>query len=194
MALAYSRIKVEIREIFLRNRPDELYSISPKATVPVLYLMNDTVIDESLDIMIWTLRQFDPDSWLNEKREDQLQIVYENDGDFKYWLDRYKYFDRYPKNSREVYRSKCDEFLDKLDIMVSHSLNLFGDKISIVDIAIFPFIRQMANVDQVWFEDVHYNLFKWLNRIIESSLFMCVMDKYDEYKVGQEPLITNFNN
>lgn len=194
MVLAYTGTKVEIREISLRNRPAELYSISPKGTVPVLYFNDETVIDESVDIIIWALSQSDPDSWLSKDRSAQLEIVHENDGDFKYWLDRYKYFDRYPKKSREDYRSKCDELLDKLDIMASNSLYLFRNKISMVDIAIFPFIRQIANVDQAWFEDAHSNLFQWLNRIIESPLFMCVMDKYDEYKVDQEPLITNFIN
>tara|TARA_B100001013_G_scaffold154358_1_gene91863 strand:+ start:130 stop:282 length:153 start_codon:yes stop_codon:yes gene_type:complete len=50
MALSYSKIKVELKEILLSNRPSELYAISIKGTVPVLCINNTTVIDESLDI------------------------------------------------------------------------------------------------------------------------------------------------
>mgnify|MGYP001402152107 CR=1 FL=1 len=80
MVLAYTGTKVEIREISLRNRPTELYSISPKGTVPVLYFNDETVIDESVDIIIWALSQSDPDSWLSKDRSAQLEIVHENDG------------------------------------------------------------------------------------------------------------------
>ena len=63
MALAYSNSTVELKEIFLNNRPEELYNISPKGTVPVLYINESTIIDESLDIMEWALIHNDPDSW-----------------------------------------------------------------------------------------------------------------------------------
>ena len=36
MALAYAKLKIEIREISLRNRPESLYEASSKGTVPVL--------------------------------------------------------------------------------------------------------------------------------------------------------------
>ena len=52
MALYEANITVELREILLRDRPKELYNISPKGTVPVLQLNNSTVIDESLNIAI----------------------------------------------------------------------------------------------------------------------------------------------
>ena len=67
------------------------------------------------------------------------------------------------------------------------------NKLLYVDVAIVPFIRQCANVDKYWFKDTYANLANWLNNIIESNLFVSVMDKYLEYNSGQEPLITNFN-
>ena len=48
MALTYTNVKVEIREISLRNRPEELYQVSKKGTVPVLITTDGLVIDESL--------------------------------------------------------------------------------------------------------------------------------------------------
>ena len=42
MVLAYSQISYEHREILLRDRPQSLYDISPKGTVPVLQLDKET--------------------------------------------------------------------------------------------------------------------------------------------------------
>ena len=194
MVLAYTGTKVEIREISLRNRPAELYSISPKGTVPVLYFNDETVIDESVDIMIWALSQSDPDSWLSRDRSAQLEIIHENDVDFKHWVDRYKYYERYPEKDQQYYRSQCEGFLNKLDLMLNETRYLFKNSLSLADVAVFPFIRQMAYVDQTWFRGAHLNLSKWLNIMIKSPLFILVMNKYDEYIPEQKMLITNFRN
>ena len=98
MALAYSNITIEIKEIFLQNRPQELFDISPKGTVPVLCLNNSKIIDESLDIMQWALTQNDLENWIGPKINCQNKLIKENDSEFKYWLDRYKYYDRYPEH------------------------------------------------------------------------------------------------
>ena len=56
MALSQYSIKIELREISLKDRPDELLKISPKGTVPVLQLSNKVIIDESLDIINWAIK------------------------------------------------------------------------------------------------------------------------------------------
>ena len=193
MALSYSKIKVELKEILLSNRPSELYAISIKGTVPVLCINNATVIDESLDIMKWALMQNDPNSWISYKKRAQFDIIEENDNEFKYWLDRYKYFDRFPENNRDYYRAKCSEYLIKLNQLLERNQYLLTNKLLFVDVAIFPFIRQCASVDKYWFKDTHAKLAHWLDNIIESKLFISVMDKYLEYNSSQEPLITNFS-
>ena len=45
MALSHAKIKLEIREILLKDRPPSLYDISPKGTVPVLQLPNKDMSD-----------------------------------------------------------------------------------------------------------------------------------------------------
>ena len=50
MALILVSQRCELREILLKNKPDEMLKISPKGTVPVLQLPNK-VLDESLDII-----------------------------------------------------------------------------------------------------------------------------------------------
>jgi glutathione S-transferase len=44
------------------------------------------------------------------------------------------------------------------------------------DVAIFPFIRQFAGVDKMWFETSPYeNLQRWLNACINTELFAAIM-------------------
>ena len=57
MALRYSNIEVEIREISLKEKPASMIAASPKATVPVLVLASGQVIEQSLDIMNWALEK-----------------------------------------------------------------------------------------------------------------------------------------
>ena len=193
MALSYSKIKVELKEILLNNRPPGLFAVSPKGTVPVLCINNITVIDESLDIMKWALKQNDPNLWISYNKRMQFDIIEENDNEFKYWLDRYKYFDRFPKNNRDYYRAKCGEYLTRLNQLLKCNQYLLTNKLLFVDVAIVPFIRQFANIDEDWFQENYTKLSNWLNNIMESKLFVSVMDKYLEYNSEQKPLITNFN-
>ena len=60
MALLQAGIQVELREVVLRDRPEHMMEISPKGTVPVLLFSDGTVLEESLDIMLWALDE----SWL----------------------------------------------------------------------------------------------------------------------------------
>ena len=193
MALSYSKVSVEVKEILLNNRPPELLAVSAKGTVPVLCINDTTVIDESLDIMKWALIQNDPNLWSHYNKEMQFDMIEENDNEFKHWLDRYKYYDRYPENNRDYYRAKCDRYLTRLNQLLEKNQYLLTNKLLFVDVAIVPFIRQFANVDKYWFEETYAKLSNWLNNIIESKLFTSVMDKYLEYNYEQEPLITNFN-
>ena len=193
LAIAKSGITVEMREIVLRNKPQQLLDISPKGTVPVLLLSKREVIDESLDIMTWALAVNDTDNWLNtSSAEDIKHLIQWNDGEFKYYLDRYKYADRYPEYTAQYYRKKADIFLMDLEKRLSKQTFLCSERCSLADIAIFPFIRQFANVNAEWFlSSVYKNLNQWLTIHIESTLFISIMDKYPIWKPGNEKLIFN---
>ena len=128
MALSYSKIKVELREILLSNRPSELSEVSPKGTVPVLCINETIVIDESLDIMKWALKKNDPNLWISVNKKKQIDIIKQNDNEFKYWLDRYKYFDRFPENNIDYYRAKCGEYLTKLNELLEYNQYLLTNK------------------------------------------------------------------
>ena len=55
LAILKAGIKVELREVVLREKPLEMLRLSPKGTVPVLLLPDGTVIEESYDIMTLSL-------------------------------------------------------------------------------------------------------------------------------------------
>ena len=112
MALYYSKINHEHREILLRNRPEKLYQLSPKGTVPVLELPNGDVIEESLDIMKWALSINDPEMWFDQNSEKQVDLIKLNDDKFKKWLDKYKYHVRFPEYPLNYYRKECEKILD----------------------------------------------------------------------------------
>ena len=180
MALAYSEITVDLREISLKNRPKSLYEVSKKGTVPVLCINDNKVIDESLDIMLWSLKNKDSNGWINNNLDSQLEIIENNDTQFKHWLDKYKYFDRYPEKNRDYYRNRCNDFLVQINDMLMKNKFLMSDSLALVDIAIFPFIRQFSNVDQKWLYVNYENIFIWLEGLLKSELFISVMNKYSE--------------
>ncbi|MCK5829234.1 MAG: glutathione S-transferase [Methylococcales bacterium] len=193
LAIAITSRSVELREVVLRNKPKQLLDISPKGTVPVLLLKDKKTIDESLDIMYWALSQHDPEGWLiNASSEEANQLIQWNDGSFKYYLDRYKYADRYPEQNEQFYREKAELFLIELEKRLSNHPFLCGSFCSIADMAIFPFIRQFANVNNDWFVRSKYrSVNKWLNTHVNSVLFASIMDKYPAWQPNNERLIFN---
>ena len=175
MTLFYAGIAVEIREVDLKNKPAHLLEISPKGTVPVLQLANGEVLEESLVIMNWVLNQADPEHWLSFSNAAE-DLIKRNDGEFKYYLDRYKYADRYLENTQEYYRQKASEFLFILNERLTSNRYLCGQQVSIADVAIFPFIRQFASVDMEWWQHSPFKVVNnWLQGFIDSELFIRVM-------------------
>ncbi len=180
MALRVAGIHVEIREISLRDKPPEMLALSPKGTVPVLHCSDGKVIDESLDIMRWALAQHDPQGWLSRASEpEQQDLIKQNDTIFKHWLDRYKYAERYPEFDATHYRDQALKTqIDSLESLLSQHPYLGGVAAALSDVAIFPFVRQFAAVDPVWFETSAYAATRrWLHGWLESELFRQIMQK-----------------
>jgi glutathione S-transferase len=211
MALSLSRINVEIREIELKHKPTAMLAISPKGTVPVLQINNEHILEESLDIMRFAL-----DNPANtaevaalisstnmhallesindaEQLAFSLSLIEQNDGEFKSWLDKYKYTDRHPEQGADFYRQQGERFIAQLEACLNEhththtqihidstrSAFLTGQNLSLADLAIFPFVRQFAHVDLTWFNQSQYPLLKrWLTHLMASPLFEHIMVKY----------------
>ena len=186
MALASSGIEVELREVKLSELPDSMLLLSPKATVPVLALGDGQVIDESLDVMIWSLSQTDPEHWL-EINAASNRLILRCDEELKPLLDCYKYADRHPHLSQLEHRIRAEVFLRELNQLLSTNAYLSDDQCRLTDVAIFPFIRQFAGVDAVWFERSQYCFVRnWLNTMLSSPWFQKIMQKYPFWRSGDE--------
>ncbi len=191
MAIRYSATQVELREIALNNKPPELLQASPKATVPVLLTPGGLVIDESLDIMRWALTQHDPQNWLQLDSSTTIEsLIHTNDQYFKAHLDHYKYADRYPEHSPLYYRQQGETFLSSLELCLRDHTFLTGSCASLADIALFPFIRQFAYVDIEWFNSAPYPCLRsWLDKWLNSDLFIAIMHKQPAWQKHQPPVI-----
>ncbi|WP_395781809.1 glutathione S-transferase [Aquidulcibacter sp.] len=189
MALAVAGLRHEIREISLKDKPAEMLLVSPKATVPVLVLPQGEVIEESRDIMLYALKQNDPERWLQDWGPDLEALVERNDGSFKTYLDQYKYPQRFDV-PMETARDRGLEILMDLENRLAASPFLASQSPTLVDICLFPFVRQFAAVDPHWFQQVPlYRLRSWLAFFVEGRLFAQIMTKHAIWKSGQLAII-----
>lgn len=188
LALAHAGLACELREVNLRAKPQELLDASPKGTVPVLVLAHGQVIDQSLEVMLHALRSNDPDAWLAPTTgtlEEMLALVARNDSFFKQALDRCKYPERH--SAEEVNQAQADAltWLAALDDQLADTGYLFGQNPSLADMALRPFVRQYARIDEAqWAEQPWPHLQDWLQRWIDSALFAEVMETYPGWVTG----------
>ena len=182
LALLAAGQVVEHREVALKNKPAEMLRVSPKGTVPVLVLADGTVLEESLDIMRWALGRSDPHGWLagdDIRRQDLWDLVAQNDGEFKFHLDRYKYPHRYGLADGVAHRELARGFLNLLQARLAQHGFLAGARFGLADAAIAPFVRQFAHTDPVWFaEQAWTHLAQWLQDFEASAAFAQVMEKH----------------
>ena len=193
LAIAASGVSVELREIVLRDKAPEMLTASPKGTVPVLVTEEGRVVEESLDIMFWALRQHDPQGWLaldNAAMKIAKSLITRAETEFKDNLDRYKYASRYEGADPLQSRADAALFLKDLDLLLQGQRFLLGDASTIAAFAILPFIRQFANVDRIWYDAQDWpNLLRWLEEFLASPAFVRIMQKYPKWQAG-DPVTT----
>lgn len=181
LALSVSEQAVEHREVDLKHRPDALFQASAKGTVPVLVLPDGTVLEESLEIMQWTLSHADPEAWSPQNSDDLAttqQLIARNDGDFKFHLDRYKYATRYEDVDVLEHRQAIADILQDLDTRLQGDSFLLGSYFTLADAALAPFIRQCAFADKDWFDGQPWPALQaWLEAFLTSERFLGIMVK-----------------
>jgi glutathione S-transferase len=184
LAVASAGLEVELREVVLRDKPAAFLNASPSGTVPCL-VAADCVIDESLDVMVWALKQNDPEDWL-KMPEEGFDWIARTDGPFKQALDRTKYPNRYPGVDPKAQRDIAAMFLSDLDKTIGQWI---FDNPTLADFAIMPFVRQFAFIDKDWFDHQPWpRLQVWLERFLLSDRFAHTMLKYPQWREGDPPV------
>jgi glutathione S-transferase len=176
MALYLGGLKVEIREINLRDKPDLFLSTSPKGTVPVLVWPDGSLLEESLDIVNMVAERV-PDfkakdaalfsAWL-QRLDDELRPA----------CHRIKYTDRFVDVDLKLEHQRCQRYCKRLEELLCQQDYLHGHQPGQADCVIFPFVRQLSRVDETILHD--YNVpavMGWLARVSDSEMFAKVMEK-----------------
>ncbi|MHA6265607.1 glutathione S-transferase [uncultured Aliiroseovarius sp.] len=182
LAIASSGVQVDLREILLRDKPQAFLDTSPSATVPCL-LTDQGVVDESHDIMLWALRQHDPENLLLMPDAGDA-LIQTFDGPFKTALDLTKYAVRHPQSDPEATRQDAMTLLAALENQLTKGW-LFGPSPRLADLAILPFVRQFAMIDKPRFDrDATPRVSAWLETFLTSDRLARVMHKYQPWQPG----------
>ena len=194
LGLLQAKQTVMLRDIVMKNIPPEMLAISPKGTVPVLVLEDSSVIDESIDIMIWALKQNDPNNLLYSEQPNTLPailaLIKRNDNEFVESLEKYKVAARYHDTAEVNYREQCELFICHLEQCLAEHGFLMGITPSLADYALLPFIRQFSRVDRKWYLQAHYpNIQRWLSTHYEDPLYSKAMKKYPQWLDNHEVIL-----
>jgi len=180
MALILASKECELREILLKDKPDQMLKVSSKGTVPVLQFP-DKVLDESLDIISWAMQSPVPNVHPCTAQEElsSQELIQLFDSKFKHHLDRYKYSSRYGADPLE-HQEECKVILENLEAHINPDPWIFGKQISLLDISILPFIRQCKIANPNWFFDQNFiKLIALVNYFEKSDLFLQAMKKFE---------------
>jgi glutathione S-transferase len=177
---------VVLRDVVMKNIPAEMLLASPKGTVPILVFDDSSVIDESIDIMIWALNQNDPNNLLfNDQpsiHSSMLALIKRNDNEFRDSLDKYKVAARYHDTTEVHYRDQCEPFIFHLEQRLTEYDFLMGTRPSLADYALLPFVRQFSRVDRKWYLQAPYpNIERWLTKHYQNPLYSKAMKKYPQW-------------
>ena len=190
LALREAGIVCELREVVLKDKPAEMLAVSPKGTVPVLVLSDGRIIDESIDVIQWALEQSDPRGLLTPTTGTvvEMRLLMDSiESDFKFHLDRYKYANRYEGSDSTEHRQLASQYLYKVEGRLQEHDHLYGERPSMADITLAPFVRQFANTDRPWFDSEPWpRLISWLDSFLSAQRFLDVMEKYDQWHEGDE--------
>ena len=199
-ALLICDVKLEIREVDLKNKPVEFLNKSITKTVPILVKKNGDVIEESLEIIIWALSKSEKKNLKNlyftkNKEKEIFKIITENDHKFKYHLDRFKYSARFNSNKENYHFLEAIKFIKKWNKMLTKSRWFLGDNPSIADWCIWPFVRQFKIACESQKKTNYFEppIKEWLEYFEKHQNFEILMYKYDPWESSSKKNYFPFN-
>ena len=199
-ALLICEIKVELREIDLKNKPIDFLNRSSTKTVPILIKKNIEIIEESLDIIQWALSNSKKENLTNiyipaKKKDKIFSTINENDNKFKYHLDRFKYAARFNSNEEEYHFSEANKFIKRWNELLNENNYLFGENPTIADWCIWPFVRQFKIACESKKKTNYFEqpIQKWIEYFENHKNFKDLMHKYDLWKPSSKKIYFPMN-
>ncbi len=158
----------------------ERVALSDAAQLPASYagkalpllVVDDEVLDNSLEILDWALAQAPDNTWTDwdlDEMDDSLYLLELCDGPFNDYLQDYLHADS--PEQRDTAAQHCVGFLQQLDSLLQDSPCLLGEQPVLVDFAILPLIVQFVNqAPAFWQQHLPAQLQQWLNRLLGDPL------------------------
>jgi glutathione S-transferase len=149
LALAATGVELDVREVALRAKPPELLEASSKGTVPVLVREGGDVLEESLAILLWALRQQERGGEAAEALEQGFgaMLIAECDGPFKRHLDGFRYGDGAASASeKEGHRQEALAILRRWNSWLE-TTDQVAPSFDPLGWAVLPFVRQFRRSD-----------------------------------------------
>ena len=158
------------------------------------------MIEESLEIILWALSESKKENikaiyFPDNKRKDIFEIINENDKEFKYHLDRFKYGTRYLNNNEEFHFTNAIKFIKRWDELLAENKYFFGDTPTIADWSIWPFVRQfrIACESQKRTNYFESSIKNWLDSFEKNKEFKSLMYKYELWEPNYRKNYFPFN-
>ena len=195
LALAYCCIEYQTIEVNFKNKPKALSLLSPKATVPVLFLPDTKqVIDESIDVVHWAIASaLDYPSMTLASAHYTLELTkpcfIENNEYATIMNTRTVFIEQLNQlkfakfSSQEEENTMLHAQIDLLtqweSIIGLHAPQYLLHAFSSLDILLLPTIRQWYRTPYGVSLESCPKLFRWLQWHMQSSIWQAVMKKPD---------------
>ena len=132
--------------------------------------------------MLWALIKNDPNNLLYSDQPkllvEMLELINYNDHEFVGTLKKYKAASRYHDIEKNTYRRRCEKKIHVFEQRLLQHEYLMGDKPSLADYAILPFVRQFSRVERQWYFQAPYPaLQRWLKEQYQQARFAQAMVK-----------------
>ena len=195
LALTYCGLTYIHREVDLKDKPHHMISLSPKATVPVLFWNDGRVFDESIDIVRWATANHLPAGWRENQKVDEdteiQELLEKLASDFIPQLNRIKYPERFEDSDRRQQEIFLKKYLQHLGKKMRSNHHI-ADKPSYADILLVPLVRQLRGAETDWFmHNAPENIQAWLQSWVEVANFTHIMQKYSIWQPGEESVIVS---
>lgn len=172
LALLHNAIDIYVREVSLKDKPEDMLQYSPKGTVPVMVLPQGEIIDESLDIVKWAYKN----QYVDQQEQACIDEFQEN---FVKHVYPWKYPERFPHLDRKEVKNILKSYAIKTLVpILSEQGCLFTKPFGQAEVVMLPFFRQAYMADNSFLSEPELEVVRlWIEDRVATTLFMKSMQK-----------------